>query len=69
MSTLQATLNASGVRAERAAAPSKLRLRKAKSAVLLGLVWAAAAITCALLFIGLRNLLELAATLYFDRQM
>ncbi len=27
------------------------------------------AITCALLFIGLRNLLELAATLYFDRQM
>ena len=27
------------------------------------------AITCALLFIGLRNLLELVATLYFDRQM
>lgn len=27
------------------------------------------AITCALLFIGLRNLLELAATLYFDRQI
>ena len=52
MSTLQATLNASGVRAERAAAPSKLRLRKAKSAVLLGLVYAAAALTCALL-IGL----------------
>ena len=52
MSTMQATLNASGARAEKAAAPSKLRLRKAKSAVLLGLVYTAAALTCALL-IGL----------------
>ena len=52
MSTMQATLNASGVRAEKAAAHSKLALRKAKSAVLLGLVYAAAALTCALL-IGL----------------
>lgn len=49
---MQATLNASGVRAEKAAAHSKLALRKAKSAVLLGLVYAAAALTCALL-IGL----------------
>ena len=52
MNTMQATLNASGVRAEKAAAHSKLALRKAKSAVLLGLVYAAAALTCALL-IGL----------------
>ena len=52
MSTMQATLNASGARAEKAAAPSKLAVRKAKSAVLLGLVYTAAALTCALL-IGL----------------